>query len=55
MVRTQKMTPDLPRFTEVDLAKTTKHGSDEVYPGPLYLVVWGDYYYVGQFSQVWFD
>lgn len=48
------MIHNLPQFTEVDLAKTTKHGSDEVYPGPFYLVLYGDSYYVGRFSKVWF-
>ncbi len=48
------MTSDLPHFVEVDLTKTTKHGSDELYPGPFYLVLVGEYYYVGQFSKVWF-
>ena len=48
------MTPNLPNFVEVDLAKTTKHGSDDVYPGPFYLALIGDYYYLGKFSKVWF-
>lgn len=48
------MTPDLPCFTEVDLAKTTKHGSDEVYPGPIYLALINGRYDIGRFNPVWY-
>ncbi len=48
------MTTDLPQFTEVDLAKTTKHGSDEVYPGPVYLALVNGRYDIGRFNPVWY-
>ncbi len=48
------MTPDLPQFTEVDLTKTTKRGSDEIYPGPIYLALINGIYRMGKFSPVWF-
>lgn len=41
-------------FTEVDLAKTTKHGSDELTVGPTYLCLKGGNYYVGKFNKVWY-
>ena len=41
-------------FTEVDLTKTTKHGSDELTAGPTYLCLKGGCFYVGKFSKVWF-
>ncbi len=45
---------DLPHFVEVDLTKTTKHGSDELTVGPVYLCLKGGHFYVGKFSKVWF-
>lgn len=41
-------------FTEVDLTKTTKHGSDELTVGPTYLCLIGECYYMGTFRKVWF-
>lgn len=45
---------DAPQFTEIDLTKTTKHGSDELTVGPTYLCLIGECYYMGTFSKVWF-
>lgn len=45
---------DVPRFVEVDLTKTTRHGSDELRVGPTYLCLKGESFYVGKFSEVWF-
>lgn len=45
---------DAPQFTEVDLSKTTKHGSDELTVGPVYLCLKGGHYYVGKFNKVWY-
>jgi len=48
------VTCDVPHFVEVDLTKTTKHGSDEIYPGPVYLALIGNCYYIGRFYPVWY-
>lgn len=45
---------DLPLFVEVDLTKTTKHGSDELRVGPTYLCLINNIFRVGHFSKVWF-
>lgn len=45
---------DLPLFVEVDLTKTTRHGSDELLVGPTYLCLKGDWFYVGRFNTVWY-
>jgi hypothetical protein len=44
----------MPQFTEVDLSKTTKHGSDELTVGPTYLCLIGGRFLIGTFSKVWF-
>jgi hypothetical protein len=45
---------DTPQFTEVDLSKTTRHGSDELTVGPTYICLIHGSYFIGTFGKVWF-
>ncbi len=39
---------------EVDLSKTTTKGSDELYEGPSYLVLYRGSFYIGTFYMQWY-
>ena len=44
----------MPKFTEIDLSKTTKDGGAGLEVGPTYLVLYNGQFHVGTFEKQWY-